>query len=340
MPCQIDRRVIPTLIRERIGTQFAEYDSVMDQWPASIACFLFARISAMLDRIKKSLTLAGVSAGVMYLFDPDLGGRRRSLLRDKVTHARNKIRKSTDVVFRDMEHRLYGAFCELRAKLRGRDTSDEVVVDRVRSKLGRYRSHPSSIEVHVRDGCVTLSGPVLGAEVADLLRVVKSVEGVREVENLLDVHPSPENISALQGGRRRTGEPAEWMQANWSPTSRVVAGTAGTVLMLNCLAKRTLPAITFGTAGFFLFLRAVTNPRIARITEIGTRGPCSDRIGETHFAGSPKVPAGSNTPQVQVEHATTLSSPIQHMHELSADELIDEASMQSFPASDAPSFTR
>jgi osmotically-inducible protein OsmY len=216
--------------------------------------FLSLRLNAMLDRIQNLLVLVGASAGLMYLFDPDVGKRRRSLLRDKVTHAAKKMRKAAAITLRDMEHRLYGVACELRAKLRGRDTSDEIVIDRVRSKLGRYISHPSSIEVHVRDGCLTLCGPILSAEVVELLRARKSVEGVREVRNLLQVHASPENVSALQGGRRRTREPAEWMQANWSPSARVVVGTAGTLLMLNCLAKRTLPAIALGTAGFALFL--------------------------------------------------------------------------------------
>ena len=48
----------------------------------------------MFNRIKTPLMLAGVSAGIMYLFDPDLGKRRRSLLRDKLIHFRNKIAQS------------------------------------------------------------------------------------------------------------------------------------------------------------------------------------------------------------------------------------------------------
>jgi hypothetical protein len=295
----------------------------------------------MFDRIKIPLTLAGASAGFMYLFDPDFGKRRRSLLRDKVTHANKKLRKAADVALRDMEHRLYGTACELRAKIRGRDTSDEVVIDRVRSKLGRYISHPSSIEVHVRDGCVTLAGPILAAEVSKLLHAVKAVEGVREVRNLLDVHASPENISALQGGRCRTGEPLEWMQSNWSPSARLLAGGAGALLMINCLAKRSPSAIAFGTAGFVLFLRAVTNKGIAGVADVGARGTRSERNAKTPSAASPKVPAGSNTPQVQVARSRKLSSPIQQLYEPpDDDELIDEASMESFPASDAPSFTR
>src|SRR5688572_30343702 len=122
----------------------------------------------MFNRIKTPLTLAGISAGIMYLFDPDLGKRRRSLLRDKLTHFRNKMSKAADISVRDMGHRLYGSYCELHATFRGRDTSDGVVVDRVRSKLGRYTSHPSAVEVHVNNGHITLNGPILDDEVASL----------------------------------------------------------------------------------------------------------------------------------------------------------------------------
>src|SRR5689334_15407965 len=107
----------------------------------------------MINRVKNSLTLVGVGAGLAYLLDPDLGARRRSLMRDQVIHARRIIGHAADVTLRDIEHRCYGLICELRAIVRGRDTSDEIVVDRVRSKMGRYVSHPASIEVHVRDGC-------------------------------------------------------------------------------------------------------------------------------------------------------------------------------------------
>src|SRR5215204_1190102 len=178
----------------------------------------------MLDRITKPLVLAGVSAGLMYLFDPDRGRRRRSLLRDKAIHAKKTIFKAADVSVRDTEHRLYGNFCELRAKLRGRDTSDGVVVDRVRSKIGRCTAHPSSIEVHVRNGCVTLSGPILAGEVANLVATVRAVDGVRSIENLLDIHESPADVSGLQECSRHTGDTAERIQANWTPTARLIVG--------------------------------------------------------------------------------------------------------------------
>jgi hypothetical protein len=295
----------------------------------------------MLDRMKTPLSLASASAGLMYLFDPAFGRRRRALLRDKLTHAGKQFRKGADVTLRDVGHRLYGAACELRAKLRGRDASDEVVVDRVRSKLGRYVSHPSSIEVHVCDGCVALSGPILAAEVPRLVRALKAVDGVRGIKNMLEVHSTCENVSALQGGHRRTGEPLGWMQCNWSPSARALAGATGALLMVNCLAKRSPSAIALGTAGSLLFLRAVTNHPILGALHGGARGAINERQMKTSDKASTTAPAGSNTPQVHFDRAKKPSSPIQPMYApLDDDELIDEASMESFPASDAPSFTR
>src|SRR3954469_7909700 len=201
----------------------------------------------MFNRIKRSVTLAGLSASTMYLFDPDLGRRRRSLLRDQFHHAVNSFSRGIDVVARDLQNRLYGTVCEVQHLFTGRDASDDVLLARVRTTLGRYTSHPRSIVTEVRDGRLILSGPILADEVDGLVSAVKAVYGVRHVENKLDVHQSTENVSALQDGRCAPGESSDWMQQNWSPTTRFVAGALGGMAMLNCLAKRTLPAMIAGT---------------------------------------------------------------------------------------------
>src|SRR5690349_18053793 len=115
-----------------------------------------------------SLLFAGaMGAGLAFLLDPERGRRRRLLLRDRARRIVADTEKAADVAWRDSRNRLYGAFAELKSSLTTAPVSDDVLVARVRSKLGHYVSHPSSIEVHATDGNVTLRGPILGHEVDD-----------------------------------------------------------------------------------------------------------------------------------------------------------------------------
>src|SRR5581483_10429177 len=100
---------------------------------------------------------------------------------------------------RDARNRAYGTVASLRSMLSGGAAGDEVVAERVRSKLGFLVRHPSSIEVTVKDGHVTLSGPILADEVDRLIRNVEQIRGVMGVENRLEVHEEPGNIPGLQG---------------------------------------------------------------------------------------------------------------------------------------------
>jgi hypothetical protein len=276
----------------------------------------------------------------MYMFDPDLGRRRRSLLRDQFHHTVNRSGRAIDVLGRDLQNRLYGMVCELQQMFRGHDTSDDVVLARVRTTLGRYTSHPRAIETHVRDGRVILRGPILADEVDDLVSAMKAVHGVRHVENKLDVHQSAENVSALQGGTCAPGESIDWMQQNWSPTTRFIAGALGGVAMLNCLAKRTLPAIAVGTGGFLLLLRAFSNQDLlGAFEEGGVRTGRARTSAAKSSRQREEVPAGSNAPHGASDRRTigTFGSDERAMPD---DQLVDEASEESFPASDAPSFSR
>jgi hypothetical protein len=45
----------------------------------------------------------------------------------------------------------------------------------------------------------------------------------------------------------------------WPPGTRFIAATAGTLLMTNCSLRRTPSAVILGTAGFGLFVRAISN---------------------------------------------------------------------------------
>jgi hypothetical protein len=142
---------------------------------------------------------AAVGAGLMYFFDPELGKRRRALVRDQLHHWTVRSCHVADARWRDVQNRMQGTIAEIRSNLRKEESSDDVLHDRVRSAIGRVVAHPRAIEVHVHEGVVSLGGPVLAREVDELLETVGSTRGVCGVVNSLDEHDSPMGIPALQG---------------------------------------------------------------------------------------------------------------------------------------------
>jgi Putative phospholipid-binding domain. len=147
-----------------------------------------------------TLVALGIGAVLMYLFDPDSGRCRRARLRDKLTSTVNKMRKSIRATSKDLGNRASGVVAEVESSLSQDKPTDEVLVNRVRSEMGRVFSHPGAIQVTANQSRVTLSGPILADEEKGLLECVRSVRGVTEVENRLEAHTSADTISARQGG--------------------------------------------------------------------------------------------------------------------------------------------
>ena len=143
----------------------------------------------------------GIGAGLMFVFDPERGKRRRAMMRDKVTGTANKLSCTAGKVNRDLRNRAYGLVAEAKGLFKHEDLTDEVLIDRVRSKIGRVVSHAGAVEVAATDGRVTLSGPVPANEADKLVRGVRLVRGVKDVENQLEVHEQAGDIPALQGPR-------------------------------------------------------------------------------------------------------------------------------------------
>jgi hypothetical protein len=205
------------------------------------------------------LTGIGIGAGLMYGLDPNSGRRRRALARDKVRHALNKSEDAFNATVHDMGNRLRGLAAAVQRPFLLEDVPDEVIAERVREKLGHYSSHPHAIEVRVEDGQVTLRGPILADEVAVTVAAVARVRDVRQVVNQLEVHQEAGDVPGLQGGRRPTGERFELMQANWSPTARVLAGLAALAMLGHAARRGGLRGTACGAAGLALLGRAGTN---------------------------------------------------------------------------------
>jgi hypothetical protein len=141
-----------------------------------------------------------LGCATMYLLDPQSGRRRRALIRDKFVRMFNwggEAWRDTSQYARDKARGLYH---EGRSMVAGEEeVSDDKLCARVRSEMGRGVGHPGSVEVTASNGTVTLRGPVLADEVKGLISCVRSVRGVKDVINQLEVHETAAGVPGLQG---------------------------------------------------------------------------------------------------------------------------------------------
>jgi hypothetical protein len=170
----------------------------------------------------------GVGAGAMveYLLDPERGRSRRARVRDKGTRAAHELNGGIGVIARDFSNRSRGVAAGARYRLTSREVDDRILHERVRAELGRHVSHPHAVEVKVYDGTVTLKGEVLAAEANAAERAVARVPGVKAVDCRWDAHTDAEGVPGLQGPARPRHPVPELLQQSWSPTARLLTGTA------------------------------------------------------------------------------------------------------------------
>jgi uncharacterized membrane protein/uncharacterized protein YjbJ (UPF0337 family) len=252
----------------------------------------------------QGLALLGLGAGLMYYLDPDRGRRRRALVRDQFAHALNEFQCAVRVTSRDLSNRARGLVAVGRTQFTSDNASDQVIVKRVRSSMGRVVSHPSSIEVTSHEGRVTLCGSVQAHEVDDLLSAVSSVRGVREVIDRLEVHKEPGNVPGLPGGRGRPGIRPLSQQDKWAPAARLLVGAAGAGLLAAGTRQRDLAGMALGLVGTGMLARAATNIPMRNL--VG--------LGEARRAGS-----GRGRRALEVRKTIDIRSPIDDVFAAWAD---------------------
>ncbi len=131
-----------------------------------------------------------VGAGLMYLFDPRLGRRRRSLVRDQIVHARHELEEELEGRARDLGNRARGRAVESVKRATETHVDDEVLDERVRAALGHVSHDLGALRVSADDGRVTLTGRAPADEIGRLVEQARSVRGVHEVVNLLSTEGS------------------------------------------------------------------------------------------------------------------------------------------------------
>lgn len=139
--------------------------------------------------LSASLLLMGLGAGLMYFLDPNMGNRRRALARDKMVRLRHEADGFIEARSEDLKNRAQGLVAETVSKLQAAPVDDYSLVARVKSNIGRnVVTNPGGINVTANNGVVTLSGHVLGSEIQTLVQHIRSIPGVKHVNNQLQTH--------------------------------------------------------------------------------------------------------------------------------------------------------
>jgi osmotically-inducible protein OsmY len=124
----------------------------------------------------------GIGAAIMYLFDPTHGRARRGRLLARLQSAALDLDETFERTARDLAHRARGRYAELRANLVEEQVSDDVLAERVRSRLGHLVSYPHAIEVETNEGVVVVRGHCPPKEVDKLIGGISDVRGVRAID--------------------------------------------------------------------------------------------------------------------------------------------------------------
>ena len=180
----------------------------------------------MTSAARSSLFGAAVGATVMFFADPARGARRRALARDKLAWATRKTRDAAGATWRDVGNRVTGIQSRVRGTFSDEAVDDATLCERVRAALGRVTPHQRAISVRSISGWVTLTGDALESEAVSIVSAAGNVQGVEGVQNELRTHQSADRIPMLQRGSDRPGRWTTWLATGWSPTSKLIAGSA------------------------------------------------------------------------------------------------------------------
>lgn len=131
---------------------------------------------------------AALGAALAWLFEPSAGRRRRALLRDRSLAFLRRGARSGVRAGKAVGADAYGVG-QKAAHLREqpKDLDDQTLKDKVESELFREVDAPKGqVNVNAQDGIVQLRGEVGSPKlIEELVQRTRSVQGVRDVENLL-----------------------------------------------------------------------------------------------------------------------------------------------------------
>lgn len=198
-----------------------------------------------------------IGAVVSYFTDPVEGQRRRAAVAGQLRATQTNILRFAAAAEHDMRNRSIGAVARVRAgvedlrrRIQDEPVDDTVLAERVREALGRVTARPSQITVEASRGIVSLEGTIASSDLDRTVRAIRRVRGVTAVHERLHLDDAAPGVS--KPPRRR-------MHPHWSPTTRVLAGTAGALLTMRGLRRGGTVGKLEELAGVGLVARGVTD---------------------------------------------------------------------------------
>jgi len=146
---------------------------------------------------------AGLGVGFTYFCDPDCGHGRRKKVADRAVSLIAQGERLVEHQGKNILNRAEGMLNRVGSLFHHQeDVPDDVLLERVRSRLGRVAQRPQSISTSVEEGIVRLTGTVAREEKKGVLREIREVPGVLRVEELLtyEKRRNGKSIPTLLGG--------------------------------------------------------------------------------------------------------------------------------------------
>jgi uncharacterized membrane protein len=218
-----------------------------------------------MSTLTKTAGAATIGGLMVYFLDPEMGRTRRAMWKDKGARLVREADRAIGKASRDLSNRARGAVAEARSLVPGRGVSDEVLVEQIRSRIGRAVSFPHFVEVTARNANVMLRGSVLRSEVNDLLNAVSSVRNVSSVRDELKTYSEPHDIPGVRDAEPRRRSSA----AGWAPGARLAMAIGGGALLLAGRGHRGRLAKTVRLAGLGMLARAIANMQLQELLGIG-----------------------------------------------------------------------
>lgn len=124
----------------------------------------------------------GLGAGLMYLCDPDRGRSRRSLLRGEASGILHRGEDRIEKHGKDLFNRVRGLAVKVAEGIAPEEQpTDELLLERIRSKMGHIVANPHAVQVRVEKGVVTLEGKLDHPERHHLQEEIRAMPGVKRL---------------------------------------------------------------------------------------------------------------------------------------------------------------